>query len=1104
MKAPLLSYFGHPKITSDLKKCIVHKKAKVCLRGLGGSSFSLAASATIRESKRPHLFIFTDKEEAQYFVNEVESLLNNEVFFYPASYRRAYQFEETDNANILLRAEALTKLNNKRNPIIITYSEAISEKVVSRKDLKRQTINIKIGDLFEMDELEEQLINHHFEKVDFVIEPGEFAIRGGILDVFSFADEHPYRIEFFDIQIESIRSFDINSQLSIDTRNKVNIVPNTEAKKTLSKHVSFVDYLPKNAVIWAKDITYSKGILNDYFKKATQHYEELAKKETNHQKPEELFTSGDEFVNQLTDFTIIERSNSNYFKEDYSLKCNTKLPPVFNKKFDLFKTELIENNKKGIRNLILCSSKEQEKRLDAIFENSEQEFNYQCIQFSLHQGFIDEENKLAVYTDHQLFGRYHRFVPKTRFSDKKAITLKQLTNLQMNDFVSHIDHGVGKFSGLHKIVNNGKKQEVIKLIYKGGDILYLSVHALHKITKFSVGEGHQPKTHQLGSTQWVKTKTKTKTKIKQIAFDLIKLYAKRKMQKGFAFSPDTYLQYELEASFMYEDTPDQNKATLAFKEDMEKQTPMDRLVCGDVGFGKTEVAIRAAFKAVADSKQVVVLVPTTILALQHYKTFTKRMKDFPCNIDYINRFRTTKQQTKILKKIEKGEIDILIGTHRVVSKDVKFNSLGLMIVDEEQKFGVNIKDKLKTLKTSVDTLTLSATPIPRTLQFSLMGARDLSIINTPPPNRQTVDTKIIGLNQNIIRDALTYELSRNGQVFFVHNRIENIQEVTGLIQRLCPDAKIRIGHGQMEGKKLEDVMVAFMEGEFDVLVSTTIIENGLDIPNANTIIINNAQNFGLSDLHQMRGRVGRSNKKAFCYLISPPRHQISDDARKRLNALEQFSNLGSGFNIAMRDLDIRGAGDLLGADQSGFINDIGFDMYKKILDEAIDELKEEKFQNLFKEEKEQFYIKDCALDTDLEILIPEDYVSNIEERLNLYKELNNFNSEGEITTFKKQLEDRFGTIPDEIHQLFDALRLRWLGKKIGFTRIILKSGKMRAFFTNDKTSTYFESPQFSKVLNYLKNNFEDTQIKEKKEKFSFEAKNVSGLNEAIVLSKNLL
>ncbi len=1104
MKAPLLSYFGQPKISAKLKECIEKEKAKIWLKGLLGSSFSLVSSATIRESKKPHLFIFTDKEQAQYFVNEIEALLNNEVFFYPASYRRAYQFEETDNANILLRAEVLNKLNNKRNPIIITYSEAISEKVVSRRELKRQTITIQIGELLEIEELEQQLLIHHFEKVDFVIEPGQFSIRGGIADVFSFADEHPFRIEFFDIEVESIRAFDINSQLSIEAKNKIDIVPNTEAKKTDSKHVSFLNYLPKNAVIWTKDIAYSKGVLNDYFLKAEQHYNNLQESETTHQKPDELFTSGDNFCEQLQNYTIVEFSHSNYFDASEKLECNTKALPVFNKQFDLLKVDLIENNKTGIKNLILCSSKEQEKRFHAIFENTEEEIQYKCIHFSLHQGFIDEDNKLAVYTDHQLFERHHRFVPKTKFSDKQAITIKQLTNLQIGDFVSHIDHGVGEFSGLHKIENKGKKQEVIKLTYKGGDILYLSIHALHKIAKFSGKEGYKPKIHQLGSPQWAKTKNKTKARVKQIAFDLIQLYAKRKTQKGFAFSPDTYLQYELEASFMYEDTPDQSKATQQLKEDMEKEMPMDRLVCGDVGFGKTEVAIRAAFKAVTDSKQVAILVPTTILALQHFKTFSKRMKDFPCNIDYINRFKSKKQQSETLKKLAAGEIDILIGTHRTVGKDVIFKDLGLMIVDEEQKFGVNIKDKLKTLKTTVDTLTLSATPIPRTLQFSLLGARDMSIINTPPPNRQAIETRIIGLNQEIIRDAISYEMSRNGQVFFVHNRIENIKEVAGLVQRLCPDAKIRTGHGQMEGNKIEKLMVDFMEGEFDVLISTTIIENGVDIPNANTIIINNANNFGLSDLHQMRGRVGRSNKKAFCYLISPPTHQISAEARKRLDAIEQFSVLGSGFNIAMRDLDIRGAGDLLGADQSGFINDIGFEMYKKILDEAIEELKEEKFQDLFAEEKDKFYIKDCALDTDFEVLIPEDYVSNIEERLNLYKELNSFKNEEDILAFEKELKDRFGALPKVIFELFDALRLRWLGKKIGFTRIILKSGKMKAYFTSDKTSSYFESPQFSKVLDYLKNNFHSTEMKEKNCKLSFMVKKIDNLKQATALCEKLL
>ncbi|MEE2700190.1 MAG: transcription-repair coupling factor [Bacteroidota bacterium] len=1103
MKAPLLSYFGEPKIAAKLLSEITEKTSKIWLKGLVGSSFSIASSATIRESKRPHLFIFTDKEEAQYFVNEVEALLNNEIFFYPASYRRAYQFEETDNANILLRAEVLNKLNNKRNPIIITYSEALSEKVVSRKELKRQTITIQIGDLHEIEQLENQLISHHFEKVDFVIEPGQFSIRGGILDIFSYADEHPFRIEFFDVQVESIRIFDINSQLSIHAKNKINIVPNTEAKKTDSKHVSFLNYLPNNAVIWAKDVAYSQGVLSDYFAKANIHFKSLEENGTTHQIPEDLFTSGKHFCTQLDEYTTIEFGNSNYFDSSKKIVCKTQPHPVFNKQFDLLKANLLANSQKGIKNIILCSSEEQEKRFEAIFENSEEEIQYRCIHFSLHQGFIDEDNRLAVYTDHQLFERYHRFVSKTKFSDKQAITLKQLTNLQIGDFVSHIDHGVGQFSGMHKIERKGKIQELIKLTYKNDDILYLSIHALHKIAKFSGKEGYRPKVHQLGSPQWVKTKNKTKKRVKQIAFDLIKLYAKRKTQKGFAFSQDTYLQHELEASFMYEDTPDQSKATTSLKEDMEKDTPMDRLVCGDVGFGKTEVAIRAAFKAVTDNKQVAILVPTTILALQHFKTFGKRMKDFPCNIDYINRFKTPKEQNETIKKLAKGEIDILIGTHRIVGKDLVFKDLGLMIVDEEQKFGVNIKDKLKALKTTVDTLTLSATPIPRTLQFSLLGARDLSIINTPPPNRQSIETRIIRLNHEVIRDAISYEMSRNGQVFFVHNRIENIKEVAGLVQRLCPDAKIKTGHGQMKGKQIEKLMIGFMEGEFDVLISTTIIENGVDIPNANTIIINNANNFGLSDLHQMRGRVGRSNKKAFCYLISPPTHQISVEARKRLDALEQFSVLGSGFNIAMRDLDIRGAGDLLGADQSGFINDIGFEMYKKILDESVEELKAEKFQDLFENEKHTFYIKDCALDTDLEIMIPEDYVSNVEERLNLYKELNNFTEEKEIVAFEKQLNDRFGALPQAVCQLFDALRLRWLGKEVGFSRIILKSGKMRAYFINDKTSNYFESAQFSKVLNYLKNNLDSTKMKEVNEKLSLEVIAIPTLSKAITFCKKI-
>jgi len=1102
-QAPLLTYFGEPKQADVIQLALENEQAKIQLTGLIGSSFALTASAVVRESNTPHLFIFRDKEAASYFINDIENLLRNEVFFFPASYRRAYQLEETDNANILLRAEVLNKLNNKRNPIIVTYSEALSEKVVSRKELKKHTINLKVGDEVAIDDLEEILLNLHFEAVDFVIEAGQYSIRGGILDVYSFADEHPFRLEFFDIEIDSIRTFDINSQLSINTQNKVTIIPNTEAKKSSNSQVSLLEYLPKNAVIWTKDIYYTKGILEDYFSRAEEEFKKVVENATRHLSPEHLFTNAEDFTKELAAYSIIENSSKPYFNIDTCIHTNTTSLTKINKQFDLLKEDLLKNKEGGLKNIILCSSDEQEERFNAIFKHSEEELNYKCVLFSLQEGFIDYTNKQAIYTDHQIFDRHHKFKSKTKFTDKQAITIKQLTSLQIGDFVTHIDYGIGRFEGLHKIENNGKYQEVIKLTYKQGDILYISIHSLHKIARFSGKEGMQPKIHQLGSPVWQKTKQKTKAKVKQIAFNLIQLYAKRKLQKGFQFTPDTYLQHELEASFMYEDTPDQSKATLAIKEDMEKEMPMDRLICGDVGFGKTEIAIRAAFKAVADSKQVAILVPTTILALQHYKTFKKRLKHLPCTVDYINRFKTPKEQRETLEKVARGQIDILIGTHRIVGKDVKFLDLGLMIIDEEQKFGVNIKDKLKLFKENIDTLTLSATPIPRTLQFSLLGARDLSLINTPPPNRQSVETNIIGFNQEIIRDAISYEMARNGQIFFVHNRIENIKEVAGLLQRLCPDAKIRTGHGKLEGKKLEELMIDFMEGDFDVLVSTTIIENGVDIPNANTIIINNAQNFGLSDLHQMRGRVGRSNKKAFCYLISPPLHTVSEESRKRLTALEQFSTLGSGFKIAMRDLDIRGAGDLLGADQSGFINEIGFETYQKILNEAIEELKQEQFQDLFEKETERFYVKDCQLDTDLEILIPDTYVSNISERLNLYKELNNFKEEDEITAFIERLNDRFGTAPKAIYNVCDALRLRWMAKKIGFERIILKNDRMRAYFPSKADSPYYNTDAFQQALGYLKNNFGTCEIVENKGKLSMRIKNINSIEGALGVCKEI-
>ena len=1103
MQAPLLAYFGEPKQTNAIQLALANEQAKIQLTGLIGSSFVLTASAVVRTSNNPHLFIFRDKETASYFVNDIENLLRNEVFFFPASYRRAYQIEETDNANILLRAEVLNKLNNKRNPIIVTYSEALSEKVVSRKELKKHTINLKVGNEIVIDNLEEILQKLHFDKVDFVIEAGQYSIRGGILDVYSYADEYPFRLEFFDTEIESIRTFDINTQLSINTEKSITIIPNTEAKKSTNSQVSLLEYMPKSSVIWAKDIQYTIGILDNYFSRAEEQYKKVAENATRHLSPEFLFTNAESFATELASYSIIENNTKTFFPSNDKIEVNTTSLTKINKQFDLLREALIKNKKEGLKNIILCSSDEQEERFNAIFEHSEQELNYRCVLFSLHEGFIDYTNKQAIYTDHQIFDRHHKFKSKTKFTDKQAITLRQLTSLQIGDFVTHIDHGIGRFEGLHKIENNGKYQEVIKLTYKQGDILYISIHSLHKIAKFSAKEGMQPKINQLGSPVWKKTKQKTKTKVKQIAFNLIQLYAKRKTQKGFQYTPDTYLQHELEASFMYEDTPDQTKATLAIKEDMEKEIPMDRLVCGDVGFGKTEIAIRAAFKAVADSKQVAILVPTTILALQHYKTFKKRLKHLPCTVDYINRFKTPKEQKETLEKVGRGEIDILIGTHRIVGKDVKFLDLGLMIIDEEQKFGVNIKDKLKLFKENIDTLTLSATPIPRTLQFSLLGARDLSLINTPPPNRQSVETTIIGFNQEVIRNSISYEMARNGQVFFVHNRIENIKEVTSLLQRLCPDAKIKTGHGQMEGKKLEELMIDFMEGDFDVLVSTTIIENGVDVANANTMIINNAQNFGLSDLHQMRGRVGRSNKKAFCYLISPPLHTISEESRKRLTALEQFSTLGSGFKIAMRDLDIRGAGDLLGADQSGFINEIGFETYQKILNGAIEELKQEKFQDLFQDETEKFYVKDCQLDTDLEILIPDTYVSNISERLNLYKELNNFTKEEEITAFIERLNDRFGSVPPSIYNVCAALRLRWFAKEIGFERIILKNESMRSYFPSQADSNYYNSDTFKLVLDYLKRNFSNCEMTENKGKLSMRVKNILSIEDALKICKEI-
>ncbi|MEW7289201.1 transcription-repair coupling factor [Aquimarina sp. 2304DJ70-9] len=1065
-----------------LGKAIAQSEAKTHLQGLIGSSLSFAIEHVFETADTPFLCIFNDKEEAAYYLNDLEQLLGDKnVLFYPGSYRRPYQIEETDNANVLLRAEVLNRINSRKKPaLIITYPDALFEKVVTRKELEKNTLKIATGDTLSLDFVNEVLFEYHFQRVDFVTEPGEFSVRGGIVDVFSFSNDEPYRIEFFGDEVDSIRCFDVETQLSTEKIKKITIIPNVENKAMQETRESFLKYIASKTVVFAKDIDLLSARIDKNFEKAKEAFSTLSE-EIKHSTPEELFADSELIKKQLLDFTLVEIGNRPLTKADYAIKFDTKPQPSFNKQFDLLIQNLNENHENGYKNYIFCVSEQQAKRFHDIFDDADLDVKqYETIVFSAFQGFIDHDQKIACYTDHQIFERYHKFNLKNGYAKKQAITLKELTNLEVGDYVTHIDHGIGKFGGLQKIDVDGKKQEAIKLIYGERDVLYLSIHSLHKISKFNGKDGKAPQIYKLGSKAWKTLKQKTKARVKHIAFNLIQLYAKRKLQKGFQYNPDSYLQHELEASFIYEDTPDQSTATEAVKADMESERPMDRLICGDVGFGKTEVAIRAAFKAVDNGKQVAILVPTTILAFQHAKTFRERLKDFPVVVDYINRFRTAKQKRETLEDLAAGKVDIIIGTHQLVNKNVKFKDLGLLVIDEEQKFGVSVKDKLKTIKENVDTLTLTATPIPRTLQFSLMAARDLSTITTPPPNRYPIETNVIRFAEETIRDAVSYEIQRGGQVFFIHNRIENIKEVAGMIQRLVPDAKVGVGHGQMEGKKLEGLMLSFMNGEFDVLVSTTIVESGLDVPNANTIFINNANNFGVSDLHQMRGRVGRSNKKAFCYFITPPYSAMTDDARKRITALEQFSDLGSGFNIAMKDLEIRGAGDLLGGEQSGFINEIGFDTYQKILNEAIEELKENEFADLYEDaSKEKVFLKDTQIDTDFELLFPDDYINNITERLNLYTELNAIKDEESLQGYENRLIDRFGELPDQAIDLLNSVRIKWIATSIGLEKIIMKQDKLIGYFISDQQSKFYQSPAFSKVLQFVQQNPRVCKMKEK-------------------------
>lgn len=1085
-------------------------KQHISVKGSAGSAVSILAAELFLTQNKTILYLADDKEDALYINAEMEDLLGKDnILYFPATHLEPYQIEKTQNANLVLRTEVINKLNSGKSPkVIVAFIGAMSEKVLKKEDFKAISHHIKVGDQLDFDFVDELLNHYQFNQTDFVSEPGEFSVRGGIVDVFSFSNEKPFRITFFGNEVESIRTFDIESQLSLDKIDEFQLVSNMNFSVSGSK-VSFFELLPEDSFIVSKNLYLSARRIKEFHEKALEKYETLSK-DIKHRSPDELFISEGEFQNKLIKFKTIDFS-SQHFKLPKSqiIELNQTQQPSFHKNFELLIQDLEEKQGQGFDTWISFSSEKQKERLQSIFEELQHEIPFKSFKSELHEGFVDSDNKILIYTDHQIFDRYQRYKSKDGFAKSEQLTLKDLMSLKVGDYIAHIDHGIGKFMGLVKVNNDGKIQECFKLSYKNGDLLYVSIHSLHKISKYNGPDGKEIVLSKLGSPAWKSLKQKTKARVKQIAFDLIKLYAERKTAKGFQYSPDSYLQNELEASFLYEDTPDQEKATLDVKKDMENDGVMDRLICGDVGFGKTEVAIRAAFKAATDGKQVAILVPTTILAFQHYRSFKERLKDFPVNISYLNRFRTAKQKSETKEGLKNGKIDIVIGTQQLVGKDIQFKDLGLLIIDEEHKFGVSVKDKLKTLKTNVDTLTLTATPIPRTLQFSLMAARDLSVIKTPPPNRQPVDTSIIGFSEEIIRDAVSYELQRDGQVYFINNRIENLKDIAGLIQRLVPDARVITGHGQMDGKQMETNILDFMEGKYDVLVSTTIIESGVDVPNANTIFINDAQRFGMADLHQMRGRVGRSNRKAFCYLITPPFDMMTSDARKRLEAIEQFSDLGSGFQIAMKDLEIRGAGDLLGAEQSGFINEMGFETYQKMMQEALEELKDdENFENLFENEEDRNKLfkstKEVNIDTDLELMLPDDYVSSTEERLSLYQKLADIQSAKELEQFENELIDRFGTLPDEAINLLKSVELKWLAAEIGFDKLVVKNKVFLGYFPANPQDKFYQSEKFKKIIAYLTQNPADATLKEKNNQLMMRKDNVKNVDDVNLVLNRIL
>jgi len=1121
-------YQRNPALFQVADRITLSQPQTIHLKNLHGSAPAFLISAVFSHpscSQLNHIIVLNDAEEAAYFHNTLESLTAAlDVFYFPSSFKNRKNYQLLNSSHVMLRTEALTRLAAGGNrKIIVTYPEALFEKVVVPGTLSSNIIHIKSGDVLDTDKLLLQLADYGFARTDFVYEPGQFAIRGGILDIYSFGNEKPYRIELFGNDVDSIRIIDPETQLSERKLLQVSIIPNVNTQFENEEKTSLFGFMPDNTVLWVQDYQLCKERLEaseDDLQSFLRWKEEVpvvpvkgksfANEEDDPLIRKEVsvndFITGNRYAEEVTQRHLVEFGNKSTTPHTlHEISFHTRPQPAFNRQFELLIKDLKSWVAKGFDLYIFAENPKQLERLQTIFDDLKSELVFNPVTSSMHEGFVDEDVKLVCYTDHEIFQRYHKYKVKQAYNKNKALTLRTLRELQPGDFVTHIDHGVGVYSGLQKIEANGRLQEAVRIIYKDSDILYVNINSLHKIAKYTGKEGSVPKVSKLGSDAWTRLKEKTKIKVKEIAFDLIKLYAQRKAQQGFAHTPDNYMQTELEASFIYEDTPDQSKASADVKRDMESASPMDRLVCGDVGFGKTEIAIRAAFKTNVDGKQAAILVPTTILAFQHYKTFKDRLKDFPVRVDYINRFKSAKEKKETLKDLEAGKIDILVGTHGILGKDVKFKDLGLLVVDEEQKFGVAHKEKIKTLRTTVDSLTLTATPIPRTLQFSLMGARDLSIINTPPPNRQPIQTEVLVYNEDVIRDAIYFETERGGQVFFIFNRISGLAEMASIIQGLCPDLSIGYAHGQMEGHELEEKILDFIDRRYDVLVCTNIVESGVDIPNVNTIIINNAHQFGLSDLHQLRGRVGRSNKKAFCYLLAPPMSTLPADSRKRLQTLEQHSELGSGFQIAMRDLDIRGAGNLLGGEQSGFMAEIGFEMYQKVLEEAIKELKRSEFKELFKEEisKQDDFVQDCTIDTDLEILIPDSYVESITERLSLYQRMDNCETDAELDDMRQELQDRFGPVPPQVDDLFTTVRCRKLAVGLGFEKMSLKDNVLRCFFINRPDSPYFESDLFQHIIAYLQTGTNKGRLKQTGRLFLLVAEPIADMQEMYTFLKRM-